>query len=619
MENSTPKGHPKGLYLLFTTEMWERFSYYGMRALFTLFLINALMFDKETASGIYGSYTSLVYLTPIIGGYFADNIWGNRKSIFVGGVMMAIGQLFMFFSASLYSNHNLALILMIVGLTFLIFGNGFFKPNISTLVGQLYSETDKRKDAAYTIFYMGINLGAFIAPLICGYLGERYDAAGNILPGAFKWGFLCACIGMIISVITFEMRKNKVLITPEGEPIGKIPNKQRLSAEEMGNAPSGKKSNSNVYVGVLVGMVALVLLRFFVFMADDETMIDTVNNYISAAIFAISISIPFIIITDKSLNKIEKQRIWVIYIVAFFVIFFWAAFEQAGASLTFFAAEQTNRDILGFSMPASWFNSFNAVFIVILAPLISIMWTKLAKKNMEPASPYKQAFGLLFLALGYVFIAIGVDGVEPGVKVSIIWLTGLYFIHTVGELFLSPIGLSMVNKLAPVRFASLLMGVWFLSTAAANNFAGFLSSFYPDPVLTGTEVRALEKEFTTDTHKVYLLADDVKKATPADTVKVIDEKGKPVEVKYSDIKFDRLFAEVKDKNDEKTINKNAKIIQEKKIEFAKKAVNKEKSFIGIKITDLKSFFWLFVYLAGGSAIILFLLSRFLVKMMNGVK
>lgn len=619
MENSTPKGHPKGLYLLFTTEMWERFSYYGMRALFTLFLINALMFDKETASGIYGSYTSLVYLTPIIGGYFADNIWGNRKSIFVGGVMMAIGQLFMFFSASLYSNHNLALILMIVGLTFLIFGNGFFKPNISTLVGQLYAETDKRKDAAYTIFYMGINLGAFIAPLICGYLGERYDAAGNILPGAFKWGFLCACIGMIISVITFEMRKNKVLITPEGEPIGKIPNKQRLSAEEMGNTPSGKKSNNNVYVGVLVGMVALVLLRFFVFMAEDETMIDTVNNYISAAIFAISISIPFIIITDKSLNKVEKQRIWVIYIVAFFVIFFWAAFEQAGASLTFFAAEQTNRDILGFSMPASWFNSFNAVFIVILAPLISIMWTKLAKKNMEPASPYKQAFGLLFLALGYVFIAIGVDGVEPGVKVSIIWLTGLYFIHTVGELFLSPIGLSMVNKLAPVRFASLLMGVWFLSTAAANNFAGFLSSFYPDPVLTGTEVRALEKEFTTDTHKVYLLADEVKKATPADTVKVIDEKGKPVEVKYSDIKFDRLFAEVKDKNDKKTLNKNAKVIQEKKIEFARKAVNKEKSFIGIKITDLKSFFWLFVYLAGGSAIILFFLSRFLVKMMNGVK
>lgn len=617
MENSTPKGHPKGLYLLFTTEMWERFSYYGMRAIFTLFLIEALMFDKETASGIYGSYTSLVYLTPIIGGYFADNLWGNRKSIFVGGIMMAIGQFFMFLAASFYSNQNLALILMVVGLTSLIFGNGFFKPNISTLVGQLYSETDKRKDAAYTIFYMGINLGAFIAPLICGGLGERYDAAGEPIASAFKWGFLAAGIGMVISVITFEMRKNKVLVTPDGEQIGVVPNKKRLSEEELG--ANNKGSKSNLFIGVLVGIIVLVLLRFFVFISDDETIINTVNNYISAAIFAVSIAIPLIIITDKSLNKVEKQRIGVIYIVAFFVIFFWAAFEQAGASLTFFAAEQTNRNLFGFDMPASWFNSFNAVFIVLLAPLISILWTKLSSKGLEPASPYKQAFGLLFLALGYVFIAFGVDGVEPGVKVSIIWLTGLYFIHTIGELFLSPIGLSMVNKLAPVRFASLLMGVWFLSTAAANNFAGFLSSFYPDPVLTGQEVRNLEKEFTTKTYTCYLLADDASKATLADTTKTVDEKGKNVEVKFSDIKFDRLLPEVKDKKDKKAIEANAKIIQVKKIEFAKKAVNKEKSFIGIKISDLKSFFWLFVYLAGGSAIILFLLSRLLVKMMHGVK
>lgn len=617
MENSTPKGHPKGLYLLFTTEMWERFSYYGMRAIFTLFLIEALMFDKETASGIYGSYTSLVYLTPIIGGYFADNIWGNRKSIFVGGIMMAVGQFFMFLSASVYSNHNLSLILMIVGLTALIFGNGFFKPNISTLVGQLYSETDKRKDAAYTIFYMGINLGAFVAPLLCGYLGERYDEAGAAIPSAFKWGFLSACIGMIISVITFELRKNKVLVTPEGTPIGTVPNKQRLSKAEMGNqAEEGAKSKNNVYIGVLVGMLSLVLFRFFVFISADETTINTVNNYISSAIFAISLCIPLIIITDKSLNKVEKQRISVIYIVAFFVIFFWAAFEQAGASLTFFAAEQTNRDILGFSMPASWFNSFNAVFIVLLAPVISILWTKLAKRGLEPASPYKQAFGLLFLALGYVFIAFGVDGVEPGVKVSIIWLTGLYFIHTIGELFLSPIGLSMVNKLAPVRFASLLMGVWFLSTAAANNFAGFLSSFYPDPVLNAVEVRALEKEHTNASHKCYLIADDMKNVTVADTVAVKTKEGKPAEVKFSDIKFERLFEATKDKAIQKS--NNAKV-QEMKIAFAKKAINKEKSFIGIKITDLKSFFWLFVYLAGGSSIILFFLSRVLVKMMHGVR
>jgi proton-dependent oligopeptide transporter, POT family len=618
MESTPQKGHPKGLYLLFTTEMWERFSYYGMRAIFTLFLTEALLFDKETASGIYGSYTSLVYLTPIIGGYFADNIWGNRKSIIVGGIMMAIGQLFMFFSASVYENHGLSLGLMLVGLTALIFGNGFFKPNISTLVGQLYSETDTRKDAAYTIFYMGINLGAFIAPLICGGLGERYDAAGAAIPGAFKWGFLCACIGMIISVITFRMRMRKVLVTPEGLPVGDIPNKQRLknTIDADQSAPAASGGKSNVFIGVLVGIVVLVLLRFFVFIAEDETTIDVVNNYISAAIFAVSIAIPLIIITDKSLTKVEKQRIGVIYIVAFFVIFFWAAFEQAGASLTFFAAEQTNRSVFGWSMPASWFNSFNAVFIVILAPLISIMWTKLSKRGLEPASPYKQAYGLFLLALGYVFIAVGVDGVEPGVKVSMIWLTGLYFIHTVGELFLSPIGLSMVNKLAPVRFASLLMGVWFLSTAAANNFAGFLSSFYPDPVLKAIEVQQLEQQYSNDTYKAYVLAEDAMKATPKDAVELIDKHGDPAEIKYSDIHFSNLFPKAKNDAEAKA---NAEKIQNLKIEFAKKAVNKEKSFLGIRINSLYSFFWLFVYLAGGSAILLFLLCRLLVKMMHGVK
>jgi POT family proton-dependent oligopeptide transporter len=736
MENTAQKGHPKGLYLLFTTEMWERFSYYGMRAIFTLFLTQALLFDKETASGIYGSYTSLVYLTPIIGGYFADNIWGNRKSIMVGGVMMAIGQFFMFMAAWFYENTALSMPLMIVGLTSLIFGNGFFKPNISTLVGQLYSDTDKRKDAAYTIFYMGINLGAFIAPLICGGLGERYDAEDNAIPYAFKWGFLAACIGMIISVITFQMKKNTLLVSPEGTPIGDIPNRQRLAQdtgkktvkksneetddtlEIIGDAIAERelmidnvtddssiqadtpKSKKNIYIGVLVGMITLVVLRLYVFTTADETMIKMVNNYISAFIFAISLAIPLIIIFDPSLNKVEKQRIGVIYIVAFFVIFFWAAFEQAGASLTFFAAEQTNRNILGFSMPASWFNSFNAVFIVILAPVISVLWTALSKRGLEPASPYKQAYGLFLLALGYVFIAFGVDGVEPGVKVSMIWLTGLYLIHTIGELFLSPIGLSMVNKLAPVRFASLLMGVWFLSTAAANNFAGFLSSFYPEPEVTAAQVRALEEKYSTPEHNAYVLVGDkysdktievevtkeLKQAAMNDTVAVSDsasisantgadvlpvkimvnktisialddvtkdtvevaqvwvatekeaEKykakglkykdvhanvvpmtdadGNETKIPYSAVNFNNLFPKTKDKKKQEEYHK---LIQEEKIALAKLAENKEKEFLGMKIVDLKSFFWLFVYLAGGSSIILFLLSRFLVKMMHGVK
>jgi POT family proton-dependent oligopeptide transporter len=612
--------HPKGLYLLFFTEMWERFSFYGMKAIFILFLTGALAFDKKMASGIMGSYMSLVYLTPIIGGYFADNLWGNRRSILVGGIMMAIGQLFMFLSGLFYYQYDLSITFMLIGLTALIFGNGFFKPNISTLLGQLYSDVDKRKDAAYTIFYMGINLGAFVAPLICGGLGEKYDINENPIPGAFKWGFLCACIGMIISVIVFKMRMNKSLVNPEGEPIGIVSNKMRLALEHKKENPDHiiepiSKSKSNIYIGVLIGILVFVAFRLYIFTSTDETTIDLVNNYISAFIFSIAISIPLIIILDKSLSKIEKQQIGVIYIVAFFVIFFWAAFEQAGASLTFFAQEQTDRKLFGWSMPASWFNSFNAVFIVALAPLVSILWTKLSKKNLEPASPYKQAFGLLFLALGYVFIAFGVDGVEPGIKVSIIWLTGLYFIHTIGELFLSPIGLSMVNKLAPVRFASLLMGVWFLSTAAANNFAGFLSSFYPEPLVKAEIVRDLEIKYTTPNHKAYLLVDDLKKAKNSDTVK-IEENGKPVEINFADIKFNNIFPKTKNKAE---LKKQSDDLEKIKIEVAKKAKNKPKSFLGIEINDLHSFFWLFVYLAGASSIVLFILSKLLIKMMHGVK
>ena len=318
-----------------------------------------------------------------------------------------------------------------------------------------------------------------------------------------------------------------------------------------------------------------------------------------------------IIILDKSLTAIERSRILVIFIIAFFVIFFWAAFEQAGASLSFFAEEQTDRMMFGWEMPSSWFSSFNAIFIVILAPVVSILWTKLAKANREPASPYKQAFGLFFLAVGYMVIAMGVQGLDPSVKVSIFWLTSLYLIHTVGELFLSPIGLSMVNKLAPVRFASLLMGVWFLSTAAANNFAGFLSGFYPDPQLTRTEVRALEKEYSVNGHTAFLTDLKSKDSTSITFEKPGDEK-----ISYSAIQFSTLFPETKDK---KVIDANTKVIKNIKIDFARKAVNEEKSFLGLKINDLNSFFMLFVYLAGGAAIILFLLSSVLVKMMKGIK
>lgn len=631
------KGHPKGLYVLFVTEMWERFSYYGMRAIFVLFLTKALMFDKAFGSNIYGSYTGLVYLTPLIGGYMADRYWGNRKSIIIGGIMMAFGQFFMFLSGSFFDNASLAPIMMMIGLTMLILGNGFFKPNISTMVGQLYPKGDARIDSAFTIFYMGINLGAFFSPLVCGFLGDT----GN--PADFKWGFLAACIGMVVSTLIFVWLKDHYIVTPDGAPIGTKPNSKReaASTEAIAEVKSDfTKGQIFTWLGVEV-----VLFTLFFFLGQ---------GVIGSFIFSLSIAAPGFIISDRSLTKIEKQRIWVIFIVAFFVIFFWAAFEQAGVSLTFFAEEQTNREVgwhlskgimfsiygavaaimayyafkvfkgmkseqkgvrevilallvagIGTmiflitgvandgvfidSIPSSFFQSVNAIAIVIFAPLFSILWVGLGKRKLEPASPYKQAIGLLLLALGYLVIALGVKGLDPAMKVSMMWLLSLYLIHTYGELCLSPIGLSMVNKLAPVKFASLLMGVWFLSTAAANKFAGTLSSYYPETMI---QVTALEEQKTKNS---YDLTTKLDKAEEINGVKYLS---------IDLISFESVKKEQK-----------AEVV---KSVFAGSMI-KEKSFMGYKINDLYSFFMLFVFMAGLSSVVLFFLSRKLLQMMNGVR
>lgn len=567
-------GHPKGLYVLFVTEMWERFSYYGMRAIFTLYMTKALFFDKALGSDIYGSYTGLVYLTPLLGGYMADRYWGNRKSIVVGGFLMAIGQFLMFTSGLFYQEVGFASMIMYSGLAFLIFGNGFFKPNISTMVGQLYPKGDSRVDSAFTIFYMGINLGAFLSPLVCGTLGDT----GN--PADFKWGFLAAGIGMTLSTLLFIWLKDHYIVTPEGEAIGSKPNKSRETVD-IDSTAEIKSGFSNTQIG---GWLAVAAGLFALFYYIDF-------GIIGAFIFSLTIAAPGFIISDTSLQKEERARIWVIYIIAFFVIFFWSAFEQAGASLTYFAEEQTDRSlnltipqgaiysILGLisvflawlsfkifngfkneqkgvkeiilllvlaalastlygivnvptggltidQVPTSYFQSINAIAIVIFAPLFAVLWTFLGKRNMEPASPYKQSIGLFLLALGYLVIAFGVKDVTA--KVSMMWLVSLYSIHTFGELCLSPIGLSMVNKLAPVKFASLLMGVWFLSTAAANKFAGVLSGLYPESGVS-------------------------------------------------------------------------------------------KSIIGFQITDLYDFFMVFVVMSGVAAVILFFLSSKLLKMMHGVR
>lgn len=632
------QSHPKGLYVLFVTEMWERFSYYGMRAIFVLFLTKALLYDKAFASDIYGSYTGLVYLTPLIGGYMADRYWGNRKSIVIGGIMMAVGQFFMFMAGSFYQNVDLARILMMVGLTALILGNGFFKPNISTMVGQLYPKGDKRIDSAFTIFYMGINLGAFLSPLICGGLGDT----GN--PADFKWGFLAACVGMSVSTLLFVWLKNHYIVTPEGLPVGAAPNKSRETAD-VDTVAEVKSEFTTGQIATWIG-IEIGLFGLFYFLGQ---------GVIGSFIFSLSIAAPGFIISDRSLTKIEKQRIWVIFIVAFFVIFFWAAFEQAGASLTFFAEEQTNREVgvhlskgvlsgifavlialLAFaglkvfnnmknelkgvrelililvvgaigalayviiqfpsegteieSIPASFFQSVNAIAIVICAPLFSILWTFLGKKNMEPASPYKQSIGLLLLAIGYVVIAFGVKGIEPSTKVSMMWLLSLYLIHTFGELCLSPIGLSMVNKLAPVKFASLLMGVWFLSTASANKFAGTLSSYYPETMVTVAAVEAQQTE------KAVVLCTKLDKPETINGVNYVS--------------IDAIsFEGVKDKA------VKADIVSH----IFEGSLTKEKAFLGYKMDSLYSFFMLFVVMAGISSVILFLLSSKLLKMMNGVR
>lgn len=415
------EGHPKGLYLLFVTEMAERFSYYGMRAVFTLYMVAAL-FTVESASEIYGYYTGLVYLTPLLGGYIADRYWGNRRSIIVGGMLMAFGQFLMFLSASFVQpaikeaegmidptvNNQLAIICMMGGLFFLILGNGFFKPNISTMVGSLYRPDDQRKDSAFTIFYMGINVGATLGPLTCGIFEGDY-----LNPMRFKWAFLCACIAMLAPTLIFYLLKNKYLMDYEGNAIGTRPKLQEKTERQQ-------------------------------------------------------------------LTRKEKQHIVVIFIIAAFVIFFWAAYEQAGVSLTYFADQQTDRHIFGWEMPTSYFQSFPAIFVVLLAPFMNLVWEVLRRFGHEPSSVMKQAIGLAFLSIGYMLIAFGVKDLGPNVKVSMLWLTGLYFIHTLGELNLSPIGLSLVSKLSPKHLASLMMGIWFMSTAVSNMLAGQLATLYPD-------------------------------------------------------------------------------------------------------------------------------------------
>jgi len=469
-ETAVKTGHPKGLWVLFGTEMWERFNFYGMRAILTLFLVNSLMMKEEDASLIYGGFLGLCYLTPMLGGFISDRFFGNRNCILLGGLMMAVGQFLLFFSASVFgTNLSLANTLMWSALGIIIFGNGFFKPNISSMVGSLYPKQEKSKlDTAFTIFYMGINLGAFLGQLICPIVGDVKDAGGIRDIHAFKWGFLAASMAMLIGTAVFYILKNKYVVTPEGRPLGGLPKHNVTDDYEEGESQKAIFSQKAL-MGAVVAFFALGVVFHYVFG----------QNYIYSLIYASGLSLAGLIISDTSLTKVERDRILVIYIVAFFVIFFWAAFEQAGSSLTFIADNQCDRNFFGYNMPPSMVQIFNGLFIVIFAVPFSMLWDYLRSKDREPISPVKQAVGLALIALSYFIIAHNVKDLGNNGLLAVKWLILLYLIQTAAELCLSPIGLSLVGKLSPKRFSSLLYGVFFLSNASGYALAGTLGSILP--------------------------------------------------------------------------------------------------------------------------------------------
>lgn len=561
-EQKVKQGHPKGLWVLFGTEMWERFNFYGMRALLTLFLVNSLLMKEADASLIYGGFLGLCYLTPLLGGFIADRFFGNRNCILLGGFMMAVGQLLLFTSATVFpTNLSLATTLMWTALGIIIFGNGFFKPNISSMVGSLYPKQEKTKlDTAFTIFYMGINIGAFLGQFICPFVGDVKDSGGIRDIHAFKWGFLAAAIAMLIGTVLFYILKNKYVVTPEGKPIGGMPSGHDKGDYEEGE--SQKAHFSPLSLGLAV--VAFIgLFSLFHYLTDGDNVVKTI---IYPIIYASGLTLAGLILSDKTLTKVETQRIWVIYIVSFFVIFFWAAFEQAGSSLTFIADNQTDRNFFGWNMPPSMVQIFNGLFVVIFAVPFSILWDKLRNAGKEPTSPFKQATGLMLIAISYFIIAHSVKDLGNNGLLAIYWLILLYLIQTFGELCLSPIGLSLVGKLAPKRFASLAYGVFFISNAAGYALSGTLGSILP---ATGDKFNKA-KELGIDLQAVL----------------------------------------------DKTVTPTA---EQLKLLADNQISSQNPVFAGFEIHNLYEFFMVFVVLCGIASVVLFLLTPVLKKMMHGVK
>lgn len=476
MTNTNEKtffGQPKGLQILFLTEMWERFSFYGMKALLIYYLVKYHLFSDEIGNYIVGSYAAMVYALPVVGGFIADKYLGFKKAVIFGGILLVIGHLGLVYEghqaflneANEVVQDKAALNIFFLSLSFIILGVGFLKANISSIVGNLYEENDIRRDSGFTIFYMGINLGSFIATLLCGWLGENYG---------WGYGFGAAGIGMVLGLITF-IRGQKYF---EGK------------AESPNLALLNKKWFLGISSEWLTYITTFLMLFVISFIVQRHEVVDMLLK------IAGGLSVILIIFYALKEEKINRDRLFALAILIIFSVVFWALFEQAYTSMNMYADRVLNRQFFGWTIPGPWFLSLNALFIILFAPVIAKIWIKLGNHN--PNTAVKFGLAIILVGIGFGALVLGAQSTIEGAKVAMIWIVLAYFFHTMGELCLSPVGLSAVTKLSPKKIVGFMMGVWFLATAASEFIAAVLANLAKIDT-SGGEVSDVSKALTSYT------------------------------------------------------------------------------------------------------------------------
>lgn len=444
-----PTRHPAGLSTLFFLEMWERFSYYGMRAILMLFMVAAvesggLGFTEQYAGAVYGLYTAGVYLLAVPGGWLADRLIGQQQAVWYGGIVIALGH----FALAVPTIE-----FFFLGLFLIVVGTGLLKPNVSTIVGELYPEGGSRRDAGFSIFYMGINLGAFIGPLIVGWLGEKVD---------WHYGFAAAGVGMVLGLVQYRIQRPKL-----GDA-GRLPTRDFAD-------PADPLRLRREWLGMWVATTAMALLAVLAYIGVlrvDPVLLarSTVGVILGVAV----VYFAYILLLGR-LDAAERKRVWLLAILFLGAALFWSGFEQAGSSLNVFADRHTDRLMFGWEIPASWFQSINPIFIITLAPVFAAIWIRLGARNLDPSLPAKFGLGLISLGLGFAVMAFAATLAAQGQQVLPLWLVLTYLLHTTGELCVSPVGLSAVTKLAPRKFLGQMMGLWFISISMGNLIAGLIA------------------------------------------------------------------------------------------------------------------------------------------------